>query len=350
MNNILTFISKKVNRGWSLFRDLHLIRTSGAFDRDWYLANNPDVVQAKADPLLHYLRYGGFEGRDPSPDFCSQWYLDAYADAKGSGLNPLVHYLRYGKHEKRETRPTVHVFNVGKNKTVIASDSKFYFDDKAERIFCLSMQRTGTTSVGRFFRDFGFRWAGWPADQQNNWSGSWYEGDFEKIFSSPRFRSANAFEDSPWFLPDFYKVLFSRFTNSKFILFTRDPDEWFQSMLNHSKGYVIGRTRIHCKVYRRELEYFDLLHSNAIDGEEESQPSSVKTMKIIGHAKHYKDIYRLHNIEVQDFFHRRSPNSLHIGRLEDPDKWKKLGKFLGVEVPENYESHENASILELHQQ
>jgi hypothetical protein len=123
------------------------------------------------------------------------------------------------------------------------------------------MQRTGTTSVGKFFRDFGFRWAGWPADEKNDWSGAWYEGDYNRIFSSRDFRAANAFEDSPWFIPDFYKVLFQRFPNAKFILFTRDPDAWFESMVKHSGGNIIGRSKIHCKVYRREQEYFDLLHS-----------------------------------------------------------------------------------------
>lgn len=338
------FIVRKVKQGWNLFRDLHLIRTSGAFDKDWYLTNNPDVVQAKVDPLFHYLRYGGFEGRDPSPDFSSKWYLDTHEDIKRSGINPLVHYLRYGQEEKHEPQLKREVFDAGNNKTLTASDSDLFWEDKAERIFCISMQRTGTTSVGKFFRDFGFRWAGWPADQQNDWSGSWYEGNYEKIFSSPAFRSANAFEDSPWFLPDFYKVLFFRFPNAKFILFTRDPDTWFQSMLNHSHGHIIGRTRIHCKVYRRELEYFDLLRSNAIDEEAEIRAFSEKKMKLVGHAKHYKEVYRLHNMEVQDFFQRHTSSSLHVGRLEDPDKWKKLGKFLGVEVPENYDCRENASI------
>lgn len=220
---------------------------------------------------------------------------------------------------------------------------RLFLDDNAARVFCLSMQRTGTTSVGKFYRDFGFRWAGWPADQQNDWSGAWYEGDFERIFSSPKFRSSNAFEDSPWFLPDFYKVLFFRFPNSKFILFTRDPDAWFQSMLRHSNGYVPGRTRIHCKVYRRETEYFDLLHSNVIHEDDGGQPLAEKTMKLVGHEDHYKEVYRLYNTEVQDFFKRHSPSSLHVGRLEDPEKWKSLGAFLGIEVPENYQSHENAS-------
>jgi hypothetical protein len=220
-----------------------------------------------------------------------------------------------------------------------------YFKDDAARVFCISMQRTGTTSVGKFFRDFGFHWAGWPADKKNNWSGSWYEGDLEKIFASPDFRAANAFEDSPWFNPDFYKILFHRFPNSKFILFIRDPDAWFQSMVNHSNGNVIGGARGHCKVYRRELEYFDLLHAGVIDEEVENQLRSEKKMKIVGHAEHYKAVFRLHNTEVQDYFHRHAPQALHVGRLEDPDKWAQLGRFLGVEVPNDYESHENRSHL-----
>ena len=225
-------------------------------------------------------------------------------------------------------------------------DSNSDLDDEADRVFCISMQRTGTTSVGRFFRDFGFRWAGWPADEKNNWSSSWYEGDFEAIFSSPDFRAANAFEDSPWFCPDFYKVLFNRFPNAKFILLTRDPDAWFQSMVNHSGGDVIGTTRGHCKTYRRELEYFDLLHSGELDEEIENQIHSEKKLKIVGHDQHYKEIYRLHNTEVQDFFRRHNPGKLHVGRLEDPDKWKKLGKFLSIDVPDHYESYETGLIQE----
>jgi len=209
-----------------------------------------------------------------------------------------------------------------------------------ERVFCISMQRTGTTSVGKFFQDFDYRWGGWPADKKNSWSRSWYDGDYEKIFSSIDFRATNAFEDSPWWLPGFYKILFHRFPRSKFVLFTRDPDLWFASMVKHSAGNVIGNSKFHCKVYRREME---LLKAGAFDEELEGRIHSEKPMKLIGHENHYKEIYQLHNAEVQDFFQRHSPESLHVGRLEDPDKWTKLGKFLGVEVPEDYDPRENVS-------
>ena len=205
------------------------------------------------------------------------------------------------------------------------------------------MQRTGTTSVGKFFRDFGYAWAGWPADEKNDWSAAWYRGDVEAIFSSADFRAANAFEDSPWFLPDFYKLLFHRFPRAKFVLFTRDPDAWFDSMLRHSGGNVIGRTRIHCKVYRRELEYLELVRTGLLDEEIENEIYRPKTMKMSDRAAHYKNIYRLHNLEVQDFFRIHRPDALHVGTLEDPDKWKKLAAFLEIAIPDGYESYENRS-------
>lgn len=86
-------------------RDFYLIRRSGLFHGDWYLANNPDVQKMGANPLLHYVRHGGFEGRNPNPNFSSKWYLDTYADVKREGVNPLVHYLRHGRKEGRLASP-----------------------------------------------------------------------------------------------------------------------------------------------------------------------------------------------------------------------------------------------------
>src|SRR5665811_1398970 len=45
--------------------DRALIIASGFFDRDWYLAQYPDVKKDRADPALHYLLFGAFEGHNP---------------------------------------------------------------------------------------------------------------------------------------------------------------------------------------------------------------------------------------------------------------------------------------------
>jgi hypothetical protein len=73
--NIFSSLIKKIKKDREVKRGLALIKASGLFDETWYLANNPDVAEAHVKPMLHYLSYGGFEGRDPGPNFNSAWYL-----------------------------------------------------------------------------------------------------------------------------------------------------------------------------------------------------------------------------------------------------------------------------------
>jgi GT2 family glycosyltransferase len=82
--------------------DLHSIESSNVFDRDWYLQSYADVRYAGIDPILHYLRYGADEGRDPSPYFKTDRYLWQNPDVRAAGGNPLVHYLKYGSAEGRQ--------------------------------------------------------------------------------------------------------------------------------------------------------------------------------------------------------------------------------------------------------
>jgi O-antigen biosynthesis protein len=84
---------------------VRLIAASGLFDCDWYLAQYPDLCAARVDPLVHYLRHGAAEGRDPNPLFDSDWYLDRYPDVRAAGVNPLVHYLCHGAREGRDPNP-----------------------------------------------------------------------------------------------------------------------------------------------------------------------------------------------------------------------------------------------------
>jgi glycosyltransferase involved in cell wall biosynthesis len=94
-------IPSKIRRDRRIKRNLNLIRASNLFDESWYLANYLDVAQSGLDPTLHYLLFGGFEGRNPCRDFSSKSYLEAYPDVKAAGINPLIHYLKYGEAEGR---------------------------------------------------------------------------------------------------------------------------------------------------------------------------------------------------------------------------------------------------------
>jgi len=159
------------------------------------------------------------------------------------------------------------------------------FKKKQVKIFCISTQRTGTTSVGDFFKHFGYKVADWPISNMNNWSYYWENGDFETIFNSKNFKNNQVFEDDPWWLPEFYKVLYHRFPKAKFILFTRDPEKWFSSMLNHSGGRILGNSKRHCKVYRREEDFYTLMNEKGNLNYNEKEIDNL--LSLIGYKEHY---------------------------------------------------------------
>lgn len=74
-----------------------LIQDSGLFSASWYLRTYADVRNAKVDPLQHYLQHGGFEKREPGPEFNTPYYLAQCPEAADSGWSPLLHYLKAGK-------------------------------------------------------------------------------------------------------------------------------------------------------------------------------------------------------------------------------------------------------------
>lgn len=88
-----------------IWADYLLIRKSGLFDRDYYLNTYPDCKTANIDPLLHYLKIGWKEGRNPSKYFNTTFYLESNRDVRISRKNPLSHYIRHGKKEGRIISP-----------------------------------------------------------------------------------------------------------------------------------------------------------------------------------------------------------------------------------------------------
>lgn len=88
-----------------MHKERRIIVRSGAFDSRWYLHQYPDVRKAKVDPLLHFLRFGAQERRNPHPAFDTGWYLSQYPDIRAAGVNPFAHYLGVGAAEGRSPNP-----------------------------------------------------------------------------------------------------------------------------------------------------------------------------------------------------------------------------------------------------
>lgn len=88
------------------YRHARLVLKSGLMHEAWYLRQYPDVAAVGVPPALHYVLFGGFENRDPSPMFSSQAYLSANPDVMAVKTNPLVHYLLKGRYENRAIQPS----------------------------------------------------------------------------------------------------------------------------------------------------------------------------------------------------------------------------------------------------
>ncbi len=76
------------------------------FDTSSYLALHPDAGSRGENPLVHFLRESG-PGVNPGPGFDTAFYLSRYPDVASSGLNPLAHYLRQGSAEGRVCHPSM---------------------------------------------------------------------------------------------------------------------------------------------------------------------------------------------------------------------------------------------------
>jgi len=66
------------------------------FDRNYYLAKNPDVAAAGIDPVAHFLKVGARTGCNPNPLFDVKYYLHEHPEVIDSKLNSLQHFVVSG--------------------------------------------------------------------------------------------------------------------------------------------------------------------------------------------------------------------------------------------------------------
>ena len=180
------------------------------------------------------------------------------------------------------------------------------------KIFCIGLNKTGTTSIGDAFKILGYARFGWRPGVSGPLVMRWHEGKFDPFLRV--IREHEAFEDLPW--PLVYREIESRFENARFILTTRaGEDVWLRSIQKHIKrgSNWVG----HYLIYG--------------------------SYDPVADAEMYLNRYRRHNAEVREYFAAR-PEKLLEMCFEHGDGWEKLCRFLAVEtVPDVPFPHANAS-------
>lgn len=65
----------------------------GIFDNDFYLNEYPDVKKVNVNPLIHYLKIGAKQHKNPSKTFNTQNYFKNHPEIEKNNINPLIHYV-----------------------------------------------------------------------------------------------------------------------------------------------------------------------------------------------------------------------------------------------------------------
>jgi hypothetical protein len=170
-----------------------------------------------------------------------------------------------------------------------------------EKIFGIGLNKTGTTSIGYYFEQLGYKHKCAPG-YKNIYNAKNKINKIYKIVDKFEF-----FEDWPW--PLIYKELYYKYPKSKFILTIRkNAEEWFYSLLRHSK--LKPKTQQRLAVYG----YYDPNESNKIA---------------------HKTVYNKHNRDVINFFKENNPDRLLILSTDDLNKEEKIYKFIGKSFDKN---------------
>lgn len=190
---------------------------------------------------------------------------------------------------------------------------------KAEKIFCIGRNKTGTTSLKATLESFGY-------DMGDQAEAELLVKHYAKGHWKPIIRyckTAQAFQDAPFSWPYTWLILHEHFPNAKFILTTRDTEDWYRSQVRyHSKKFSADPNRPPTKFELSQAQYrykgylWDVLDA---------------VWKPEGENLYSKDEfisnYERHNEDVRHFFTGKS-NFIEID-LTIPEDFIRLVHFLG---------------------
>lgn len=196
-----------------------------------------------------------------------------------------------------------------------------YMISHAGKVFCIGLNKTGTTSMASLLMQAGYKLA--PQRPAEYLVFDWAEKKHDRIIEFARY-GGTAFQDVPFSLPGTFRVLYHHFPNARFILTERDSFEvWYKSLTRfHAKKFGNGKIPT-----REDLEQATYVYKGwawqahqAIynTGEHNLYDEDILRNYYTNHAK-----------EVRDFF-KDKPGSLLIVNLTQPNALDEICNFLKV--------------------
>jgi len=174
---------------------------------------------------------------------------------------------------------------------------------KNEKVFLVSLHKTGTTSLSNFLEKLGYLVTG--PDLHAFYA--YQKGDYSVV--DQLLETYDAFQDDPWYL--LYEYVEEKYPNSKFIFLERNVDSWLDSVQRFYKS-----NRYNNKVRKHVYGAADTIENSDL----------------------YRTAYEKHNSSVITYF-ENNPNFLAI-RIDKPNDAIRLQQFLGKPIKfQNFEHY-----------
>ena len=188
-----------------------------------------------------------------------------------------------------------------------------------KKIFCVGLNKTGTTSLAAALSGLGYKMGEQSAAELL--IEDWGRRDFRQIVAYCA--SADAFQDIPFSLDYTYQALDGAYPGSKFILTVRSSaDEWYASLVRFHTA-IVAKNRLPTAAdlkefpYRRRGWLWDAMRLVHGDAEESFYDRETN-------IRRYQD----HNRRVLDYFRHR-PGDLLVLNVADADAMRRVFDFLG---------------------
>lgn len=196
------------------------------------------------------------------------------------------------------------------------------FRKNREKIFCIGLNKTGTTSIGSFLEKSNLK----VARQKDGelLLSKYINRDFNSIIKYVNNSKDNVFQDVPFSLPYTYNYLDVAFPNSKFILTVRNSNlDWYNSILTfHSNFYNNGEIPTKQSLLNSEYIYkgwsWDLMSDVYFHNDMH-----------LYEKNEFLDFYDNYVRGIKNYF-KNKPNKFIVINLSKQEDFLKLCNFLNI--------------------
>ena len=198
-----------------------------------------------------------------------------------------------------------------------------------EKIFCIGLGKTGTTTLEKTLFDLGYSLG--IQRKGELLVEDWAKRNFNKIIQLAH--TADAFQDIPFCLPYTFQILDVHFPNAKFILTIREnSEEWYSSVIRfHGKLFGENKRIPPTIEDLKQASYLSkgrpYTNNRFLYTTPENDPYN---------KSYFLEYYNRHFHNVSDYFRHRS-DKLIIVNVSKQEDYRKLCNFLGkVPVSDNF--------------